>query len=488
MRLRPGLGHMLLNITTVIYAASIVLALLNYGAADLLIVTLFIFPIFAILLVLLVTREIPSHLVPTVCVALTILLGSAAWIAFQTIPLPGGLYAHPAWKEAEALVPEVRGTISVTPADDRAGYLRIAAPFGVFLCGLYLFSTDERARRALTFIAVAGGVMSFGSILQFVFAPSTLLFAKKIAYLDSLTGVFVNRNTAATFFGLLLLVEVAQARRATQAIEFRRIAKRFEEGRRLSPELRSQVAIAGLYLCLTLSCVVALLLTKSRAGIGASFIAVILLIVLASWGPRMRLPGRSQSRGPSAGRGASLIGGLIIILVFLAFGGRVLWRAQVQGGDDGRFCIIPGIWALVRDNFPLGSGLSSFIEVFPAYRDYRCGITGVWDMAHNFYLEGLVTLGIAFVVLALLAVTSLVLIFVTGLRTRLSFRFGPEIGMATLVLIAIHSAFDFSLQISGLAIFYAALLAPLTTLSLNEPGRRMERRRSSVSPRFAPSE
>jgi hypothetical protein len=212
---------------------------------------------------------------------------------------------------------------------------------------------------------------------------------------------------------------------------------------------------------------------------------VIFLLILAAWRSERRLPGPSMGRVPRAGRGASLIGGVIVLLVFLAFGGRVLWRAQVQGGDDGRFCVMPGIWALVRDNFPLGSGLSSFIEIFPAYRDYRCGISGVWDMAHNFYLEGLVTLGIAFVVLAILAVSSLLFIFVTGLRTRQNFRFGAEIGMASLVLVAIHSAFDFSLQISGLAIFYAALLAPLTTLSLNAPGRRIRRQNEDVIPAAA---
>jgi hypothetical protein len=470
---------MLLNIGTAVYGASIVLALLNYGAADLLIVTLFIFPIFAVLFLLLMTRAIPGQFVWTVAVTLTILLGSAAWIAFQTTPLPGGIFAHPAWKEVQALVPGIRGTISVTPADDRAGYLRIAAPVGVFLCGLLLFSTDDRARRALVFIAVAGGLISLGSILQFVLAPTRLLFAEKTAYLDSLTGVFINRNTAATFFGLLLLVEVAQARVALQAVEFRRIAVRFEAGRKLSPELRLQLAKAGLYLCFALSCVVALLLTKSRAGIGASLIAVILMVVLAAWGHRKRSRQRSRDRRLETGRGASIIGGIVVLAVFLTFGGRVLWRAQVQGGDDSRFCVMPGIWALVSDNFPLGSGLSSFIEMFPAYRDYRCGINGVWDMAHNFYLEGLVTLGIAFVVLAVLAVSSLVLIFVTGLRTRQYFRLGAEIGMASLVLVMIHSAFDFSLQISGLAIFYAALIAPLTALSLNEPGRRKKRRREA---------
>lgn len=464
---------MLLGVATAIYWVSILLALLNYGAADLLIVTLFIFPIFIVLIALLLTREIPTHAVSTFHVTVAILIWSAAWIAFQTLPLPWGLFAHPAWLEVSSLSPDVRGTISVSPADDRAGYLRIAAPLGVFLCGLFLFSTDERARRALVVIAVAGGAVAFCSVLQFVLSPDTLLFRRKTAYLDSLTGPFVNRNTAATFFGILVLLEVVLVQRCLKSMEFRQISARLEKARKLSPKLRRQVAATSLFSLFLLLCLVALLLTKSRAGISATFAAVVLLAALKVYTRTLRRPDPSRNLASVRLKVAIFTASVAVIVLFLVmFGGQVLWRAEVRGFDNSRFCVLPGIWAAVFDHFPQGTGLSSFGEIFPAYRDYRCGINGVWDMAHNFYIEGLLTLGLGFVVALLVVVTWLLRIFVHGLMYRHNFRFGAEVGLASLVLVAIHSAFDFSLQISGFAIFYAALLAPITSLSLREPGRR----------------
>lgn len=473
-----------LNSLSAIYGISIFLAFLNHGASDLLTVALLASTIFGLLIVLLIWKEIPDHAVRTFHVASIILVLTICWIAFQTLPLPSGIFSHPAWREVRDLATHVPLIISIAPADDWASLLRIAAPFGIFFCGLLLFQSDGRATAALSAIALAGGIMALLSIGQFVLAPDSLLFGRKLYYLDSLTGPFVNRNTAATFFGLLLLLQAGMLRRRLDAIDLGRVRTRWQQRRPMPLDMRASILWAALYSVLLLLCLVALVLTKSRAGVASAFVALTFMIVLVATRPSS---GFTLSRGHVSKKGRKVfvwtIVGLAIPLAFVALSGRVLWRAEVQGADDGRFCVMPAIWSAARDHFPWGTGLSSFAELFPMYRSASCGIWGVWDKAHNVYLEGLIGLGLAFVIVTFVFLVWLIKTFIAGLRSRRRFRFGAEVGAAALLLIVLHSGFDFSLQISGLAVFFAAMLAPVVTLSLRQRRqhpRSESRRRQSV--------
>ncbi|TCR65048.1 hypothetical protein [Rhizobium sp. BK376] len=71
------------------------------------------------------------------------------------------------------------------------------------------------------------------------------------------------------------------------------------------------------------------------------------------------------------------IASIVILAVFLVLGGQVLLRAQVRGSDDGRFCILPGIFRALSDHYLVGTGFGTFQWIFPAYRDPGCGIWGV---------------------------------------------------------------------------------------------------------------
>lgn len=470
-----------LIIASLVYWFSILLALLNYGAVELLTVALLALPIFTLLLILLISVGIPDYTRSTLWMSTILCAFIVCWVRVQTTATLGASFGDPAWNDIRDFLPDTPSILSVTPADDRAAALRIAVPFGVFVVGLLLFSTDDRARKALKVLSVSAGILSILSVAQFYISPELLLFDAKVAYSSSLTGLFVNRNTAATFLGLVLLLNASFVEVGLRNTDFRRHLGVIAVGGALSPDARRKLWSVAFDLVLLFSSLTALMLTKSRGGIGATFIAMCSLLLVKFIGRRRK---GSRQLATTSRRNIVLktlyaTGGFVIMLmIFLWLGQRVMLRSNVQDVfDDGRFCVMPGILSAVRDHFPFGSGLSSFASVFPGYRDPSCGLIGVWDRAHNVYLEGVLALGLVFVIPFVVLTMWLIVVFMIGIRNRRSARFAGELGLSALMLILVHSAVDFSIQISGLAIFFAAMLAPIVTLCLRPAGNGHAHRR-----------
>jgi hypothetical protein len=55
---------------------------------------------------------------------------------------------------------------------------------------------------------------------------------------------------------------------------------------------------------------------------------------------------------------------------------------------------------------------------------------------------------------------------VFGIIVRHQFRFIPVMGLAALILASLHSVVDFSLQIPGVGVYFAAIMAATVTVSL----------------------
>lgn len=406
--------------------------------------------------------------------ALLLFIVTCAWIVAQTIPVSWPSLVNPIWKDANALVGVSRDTISVAPADTLASLLYIALPVMTFLTGLIIADTDKRARRMLMVLAIGAGLISVFGLCQFLLFPKMLLTESKRYYLDSLTAVFVNRNTAATFLGLgfLLLATFASEKGRAYFGFSSAPSGGFNEGLGF-----------WIFTGLGLSCLIALMLTQSRAGLVVTGLgSVIYLPYLASqWkGRRSRMFSQAGSTAPRNWLMAA--GAIALVLVFIAiFGGRAILRADQRGTDDGRFCIWSDTMNALSQNWLQGTGFGTFRTVYSAYRTPDCGIGGIVDRAHNSYLEGFLTLGIIFPVVAVLILLVLARAFWAGYRARHRLRHYSILGCAATLLTAAHSAVDFSIQIPGFAIFFMAFLASVISICCGREERAGENKKDITS-------
>lgn len=386
-----------------------------------------------------------------------------AWPGLAMLP-PNGI-----WAEAGRLLgTPLAGSVSVSPATSLAAIPALAAPFLAFATSLWLLRSDGEALRMLRFLAWSGGLIAAFGLVQFGFFPDNLLLSEKRAYLDSVTTVFVNRNSAATYLGITIVLLSALLAIEMRGMRLRTFAAMMIAGRRGAMRYRSAFEVA-----LVAICAFALILTKSRAGIASTVLALTTFAALATAGGGDEAP---LGRFRRLVRPAAIVLGVLTVLglIVLVFGEQTILRAKSRGLDDARFCSYPGIWAAARDAWPFGTGAGTFEFVYPAYRDPDCGIYGVWDRAHQFYLEGAMTVGAAMPILCVVAYWTLLKLLLGGLRRRRRYRAVPAAGIAIVVLVTAHDMVDFSLQIPGIALGTAVALGACCAVAVRGRGSRRD--------------
>jgi O-antigen ligase len=284
-------------------------------------------------------------------------------------------------------------------------------------------------------------------IATYLIDPTHVLWREKIAYRDVLTSTFINRNTAAVYFGscavlwLLLLSQHVRRRLPAGPIHWRSVPRRL-----LSEMPRAEVlSFAMLFLCLA-----AMLMTNSRAGVVLSLMALVVAFTVFFYRDLPR-------RGGIAA--ALAIGGLFALIFLQILGGNVSGRFDVQGlSDEGRLETYRSTLRMIADHPWFGSGLGTFRWSFPAYRSANVSMWGVWDLAHSTPLELAADLGLPLAGLTILAWLIVLAVLIRGARIRRRDLIVPVGALAVAILGLAHSVIDFSLQIPGYAIVVFALV------------------------------
>jgi O-antigen ligase len=365
---------------------------------------------------------------------------------------------HPVWKQAsDALGETLRPSVSIVRNEPFFALGATLANVMALLLGIVVGVDRRRARLIMLVIAGSGAIYALYGVLSFLIEPGMILWREKKHYLGSVTGTFINRNSAATYFGscsviwLLYLVQKLRRRIPRRRLIWRQLLQD------IPPLARRDILLPA---CALLVCLMALLMTGSRAGVALSLLALIVAFTIFM---RRDLP-------PRTGIWISLITGAVIALGLLQlFGGRVSSRFDSQGlVDEGRVEAWRSTLRIIADYPWFGTGLGTFTWAFPPYRSPNISIRGVWDAAHSTPLELASEVGLPLAGIVILGWFIMQFVLWSGARRRRrSEAMLPLAALAISTLAMLHSLVDFSLQIPGYTIPFFALFGAAMAQALD---------------------
>jgi O-antigen ligase len=407
-------------------------------------------------------RGLRREHIPLLGLGVVVILAYTLVLHEQLAERPWITSPHQLWEEAA----QVLG-ISITPSVSIARnepFFALGAPLSNMLaviCSFIVCIDRTRARQLILVIAWSGVAYALYGMAAYLIDPTHLLWLEKRAYRDVLTSTFVNRNTAAVYFGscavlwLLILSQELRRRLPPGKIQWRSVPRWL-----LLQMPRPMVVSCSMLLV----CLAAMLMTASRAGVVISLMGLVLAFACFFY---RDLPRRG---GVAA---ALAIGGFIALLVLQILGGNVSGRFEVQGlSDEARLETYRSTLRMIVDHPWFGTGLGTFVWSFPAYRSAHMSMWGVWDKAHNTPLELASDLGLPLACLIVLAWLIVLGVLIRGVLIRRRDVIVTVGAFAVAIIGLTHSLIDFSLQIPGYAIVVFALVGAGLAQSFSISGNR----------------
>ena len=362
-----------------------------------------------------------------------------AFLIFQILPIGpmlGGLAS--AGLEGLDIVPR---SVSLAPGETILMLIRQLTYATFYFLMLQVGTSDSQRGRALdVLLIIITSYALFGQISLRM--GDTILGFEKWAYQGSATGTFVNRNSFATFlaFGAVLAL--------TQLIDMVRYWS--EQGDEREPLRRVLPAwlVYGAALLLILATVVA---TQSRMGFVVTVAGALTVICLAI-GANVRFVRFALA--------LAALGLAAVVGMLLFYGDGLLERvASLEKSMAVRLDLYSQILELIALRPLSGFGGGAFAYAFPLVHELPVSGEAVWDKAHSSYLGlwaelGLIAGSIPMIILAIVVIRLLVSLF----RTQRAWR-SKTIALGTIVVGAVHSTVDFSLEIQANTFVLLALVA-----------------------------
>jgi O-antigen ligase len=381
----------------------------------------------------------------------------------QLIPLPSSIWHALPGRELPVSISQMIGQgdiarpLSLEPEGTRLSGLTLIVPIAMFMAVLRLDSRDRRRLMALTVIFALASIVL--GTLQ-VAGGSALYFYDR-THFGYPVGFFANRNHEAD----LLLIAVPFAAAVALGINSSDRRKRIRERTR-------NIWLGGIALFL----LVGIIATQSRTGLA------ILPVMMAGTLFVMTRDFRDPRLWTGIGGlvAIALVGGAL--LIYTPIGQHAMQRFNDLAVDQrGEFW--QGTWVAVRQYWPVGSGLGSFVPVYQTVENLDSVTMDFVNHAHDDYLEILLETGIVGAIL--LGVYLLLLL--SRLLVRFPNHVTPQrraalVGIAILLL---HSLTDYPLRTLSLLTLFAFLNA-LLFVPPERPGiRRTRSVPASPQPAFA---
>lgn len=378
------------------------------------------------------------------CAALLFVAG-LLWAAVQALPIVPEEWAHPIWGLAsEVLGQDLERTISLSPHASWTVMMRLLLYGGSFALAYNLCRTPDRAQAALYTVAAAGGAYALGGFALYLLDLDLIDSRVEGEDFASLSSTFPNRSHYAAYAGLGLV--------AGMALLFRDVTRRIPDGAERREMVRSVLeTVLGARSWLTAICLglaAALALTNSRGGLLSAVFGLFLLFAAFAVTRRYR----SMRVGMFAGLFA-----IMAIAASVTFGNSLDQRLDlVSESTSVRERIFGVAIESIEESPLLGSGLGTFREMYLLH--WPVGELRYFERAHNSYLELASDLGMPGAAVILLGLGLLWVLCMRGALRRRRNAVFPCIAVAATGLVAVHSLYDFVLQIPAIAVTFSVLL------------------------------
>jgi hypothetical protein len=401
-------------------------------------------------------------------------------IVLQYGPLDRYLREGPGWTQA-ARVLTVKPRVA---AYEELPLVAVVPPLALILSlltGVVFGAEQTFTQRIYRWVANAGLVYAGYALFSELTNPTMLLWREKTAYVDFVTGTFVNHNTAATFFGCVAVIWYV---RWLREIRRRFDPERWHDFRYVLRKLTSVDSTQIRYILAFFVLLVTTFMTRSRAGSLLTLVA--LGVVTALYFSRTIKSARHLVITTFA-----IL--LLIMVVVVVAGGQFTKELETRGiYDAARADAWISALKIVRAYPWLGTGLGTFSSVFPAYRASSGGVWGIIDRAHSTPVELMVEMGLPFSLLVLGLWILMFGVLLRGAARRGSNRVYVVAGTGILTLGSLHSLVDFPLQIPGFAIVCCTLTGASLAEAVSAPrtddtGARSSPTRSRQADILAPA-
>jgi len=397
----------------------------------------------------------PPSAIPIILLSLFLLL-----ILFQMLPLPSGLLKvlspktyslHHQLLMTNDQLPMT--PISFVPFVTQIQFFKWLTLIGLFIFLLYWgpFANSNRMMRPFVIVIMAVGILeSLYGIFEFFSGHGQILNLEGEGLVHSVTGTFINRNYFAGYLLMVIPLSVGYllSRRAGK------IGPYWGWRHRLS-SLDGKTLLIGFGAIVMM---IALIFSASRMGITSLLLSFSLLIFLFK-----------DPRGEKRFSKTSVLIFTLALLWAICIGLDAVASRFFTSADDFKFrwAMWGSTFQIVKDFPLLGSGLGTFVYIFPMYRTFH--IEGLATHAENDILQLASEAG--WIGLGLLAALFFYLFYkaISGLRSLSHHEPERYIGIGSLVgvlALMFHSLVERNIQVPANAFLYTILWAIILKVSV----------------------
>ena len=418
---------------------TLIISVLLFGSVEIWSSSAIQFLVFTLGLIWILKREYREYQVPVqIKLLLLTILGFICYGAFQTVPLPSfvlklisplsfqmqSFYSLDA-KTSMPISFNVYGTVYET--------MRSVAFLTVFAISAASFGNRDKLLETLKTLSIFGFSLAIFAIVQKATWSSGIFWFRELTLGGSPFGPYVNRNHFAGLIGMLIPLGLGLA--ITQQDKEKKLLFGF------------MTVIMG----------VSLFFSLSRGGITSFFAGMSLFAVLML----------QRNKGP---RKIWIIAFFIVVVlsyvVYLGIDPIVerFYKTDISGEE--RLVVWSSTWNAIKDFWLTGTGLGSFLNIFHLYSPLSVQ-GGIYDHAHNDYLEFFLETGL-FGTFFLLVFVSLMIYTVATHPLQGRAGLLRAAALSSVFTMAVHSFFDFNLHILSNLLIFACILGMVAGLSSME--------------------